>query len=88
MCSAPEALIFDFEGILLTNHVVCVIILFVREKLAQLAEHLPFKERVEGSNPSFLIQKRVSQRRRPFYFVSGTAFTKKDLCPLDKSLET
>ena len=24
------------------------------EKLAQLAEHLPFKERVEGSNPSFL----------------------------------
>ena len=25
------------------------------EKLAQLAEHLPFKERVEGSSPSFLI---------------------------------
>ena len=28
----------------------------IYEKLAQLAEHLPFKERVEGSNPSFLIQ--------------------------------
>ncbi len=30
------------------------IIYLLYEKLAQLAEHLPFKERVEGSNPSFL----------------------------------
>ena len=90
MCSAPEALLFDFEGILLTNHVVCVIILFVREKLAQLAEHLPFKERVEGSNPSFLIQKRVSQRRHLFCFTRKAASPKmKNLHkPLDKSLGT
>ena len=30
------------------------IIYLLYEKLAQLAEHLPFKERVEGSSPSFL----------------------------------
>ncbi len=34
------------------------------EKLAQLAEHLPFKERVEGSNPSFLTQKSYDNPHR------------------------
>ena len=34
------------------------------EKLAQLAEHLPFKERVEGSSPSFLTQKSYDNPHR------------------------
>lgn len=33
---------------------LCYNIIVDDEKLAQLAEHLPFKERVEGSSPSFL----------------------------------
>ena len=53
--SCPANIFRLFCKKLLTNGVPCVIICFVtNEKLAQLAEHLPFKERVEGSNPSFL----------------------------------
>ncbi len=37
-------------------HVACPIY----EILAQLAEHTPFKRRVEGSNPSYLTKKSVS----------------------------
>ncbi len=36
------------------------IIYLLYEKLAQLAEHLPFKERVEGSNPSFLTENKAA----------------------------
>lgn len=39
---------------LLTNGFVCDIINHVVEIVAQLAEHTPFKRRVEGSNPSYL----------------------------------
>ena len=47
----------DRTGMMCYNNIRC---LQHHEILAQLAEHTPFKRRVEGSNPSYLTKKSVS----------------------------
>ena len=59
---------------LLTNVINYDIINHVVEIVAQLAEHTPFKRRVEGSNPSYLTSRLISTVKTLSYFKRAFLF--------------